>query len=191
MIQREYEKVYTTAGNDPILTTVDIANGIFLPDDQPDMPRNVVVTVSDGDTSISAGTITVHGLDSQGNIISESFDLSLSLTFTGTVGFATITNIVVSDLVGEDPMSDTLAVDTGEILQITTGHTILRAIQVGDSTGSADVQVIDNITGSTTNVALIAAGGAEGNYWFDCSIAQGIRIINGLDNPIMVIYQQL
>ena len=191
MIQKEYQKVYTTASGDSILDEVDIADGIYTPDAQPDIARNVEITVTDLDTSISAGTITVNGYDNEGVLVSESFDLSMALTFTGDVGFASIINIVVSNLTGADPTGDTIAVATGSILQITNGKTILRAVQIGDSAGSGNVQVIDNIAGSTTNVALIANGVPEGNYWFDCSIALGIRIINGLDAGITIIWEKI
>lgn len=81
----------------------------------PDMPRNITITVTDGDTSISAGTIVVTGEDLNGNTISETLDLSSALTLTGTKIFAEVTNIEVSGLVGNGG-TDNIKVGTGDVI---------------------------------------------------------------------------
>jgi len=76
--------------------------------------RNLVLTITDADTSISAGTVTITGLDDDGATITDSLDLSVSLTKTTANVYKTISNIVVASLAGEGA-GDKIKLLTAEI----------------------------------------------------------------------------
>ena len=61
---------------------------------QPDVPRNIVVTVTDADTSVTAGTVTVTGVGVNGEVVTEELTgFPGGLVQTGSVIFAKVTSI--------------------------------------------------------------------------------------------------
>ena len=96
-----------------ILAAIDIANGTqVLDEDTLTESRNLVLTVTDANTSISAGTVTITGLDDFGNVITDELDLTDALTLTTTNLYKSITSVVVADLEDEEA-GDTIAIETG------------------------------------------------------------------------------
>lgn len=96
-----------------ILVAIDIANGTqVLDEDTLIESRNLVLTVTDANTSISAGTVTITGLDDFGNVITDVLDLTSALTLTTTNLYKSITSVVVEDLADEEA-GDTIAIETG------------------------------------------------------------------------------
>lgn len=79
---------------------------------QPDVPRNVKLTITDGNTSISAYSITVAGKAPDGTTITETFTFADGLTPTGSKIFASITSWTINSIVG-DGSGDTLDVGYG------------------------------------------------------------------------------
>ncbi len=118
-----------------IVTTRVIAGGSQPLASQPDIPRNATITVTDANVSISAGTVTINGVDQLGASRSEVLDLSLALSFTGTVLWATITSVVVAGLLGNGA-ADTLAVGIGSTIYVdaltSTSPTALQAAIIND-----------------------------------------------------------
>ncbi len=118
-----------------IVTTRVIASGSQPLAAQPDVPRNATITVVDLNTSISAGTVAITGVDQLGAPQTESLDLGVALLFTGTVLWATITSVDVTGLVG-NAVADTLAVGIGSTIYVdaltSTSPTALQAAIIND-----------------------------------------------------------
>lgn len=102
------------ADNDRIVVSATIANGAQTIAAQPDCPRNITITVTDANASISAGTVTVVGTDSKGRSVQEVLTFP-TLTLTGTKIFASITSVTVSGLVGNG-VGDTIIVGVGNVI---------------------------------------------------------------------------
>jgi hypothetical protein len=79
---------------------------------QPDIPRNITITVTDGDTSISAFQIDIVGVDAKGQAATEQFLLAGGLVQTGNVAWATITSVTVTSITGAG-VGDVLDVGIG------------------------------------------------------------------------------
>jgi hypothetical protein len=82
-----------------IVTSVNLTNAALVVAAQPDVPRNVIVTVTDTTPSITAGTVTVAGQDAYGNTITEVFDFSTftsATAKTGTKIFGKVTSVVTT-----------------------------------------------------------------------------------------------
>jgi hypothetical protein len=106
------------ADGDAIVTVNDLADSTtYVLAGQPDVARPVIVDPTDADDSITAGTITVTGKDSDGTVI------TLVKTFTGgggtgsanvtsTTYFKSVTSVITSALTGESvvPGTDTMIV---------------------------------------------------------------------------------
>lgn len=88
------------AATNRYVASVNLTNIAFTIANQPDIPRNVTVTVTDTTPSINAGTITVIGFDISNQPITEVFTFpgtpAASRTFTGVFCFAQITSITAA-----------------------------------------------------------------------------------------------
>lgn len=73
--------------------------------------------------------------------------------------------------------------------QVVTGQGTLHAIVVGETAASA-IQIIDNTTGTTTNLGELKASIAEGTYRFDVRFHTGLRIYSAGDSKFTVIYSK-
>ncbi len=81
---------------------------------QPDVPRNVTITVTDADTSITAGLVTVSGITPQGVRTTEVFNITNGLTQTGRTIFAVVSSVVISGVAGSDGgTTDVITVGVG------------------------------------------------------------------------------
>lgn len=78
-------------------------------------------------------------------------------------------------------------IDTATTTQVHTGPGRLHAIIVG-TTAAGAIQVIDGTSGSTTNLAELAASVSEGTFTFNCAFASGLRIITAAASKITVVY---
>lgn len=84
---------------------------------QPDVPRNVKLTITDGNASISAYSITVAGKAADGTTITENFTFADGLTPAGSKVFASITSVTIDSIVG-DGAGDTLDMGFGSKLGV-------------------------------------------------------------------------
>ena len=142
----------------------------------PAHPRNVIITLTDGNNSIGGGTARVTGLDARGQAVSELITIaatSVTTTNTGAVAFATVTQI---DLYGF------------------TGVTTFPPIQA--DTFEIGVGVKFGLTGileGTTDVRYVNEGGTiiTTGYTVDgASATQGITFAaapNGARNYVVVL----
>lgn len=181
----DYEKqVVLPADDDSVLSPVTVADGTFLPDGQPDVPRilSVLVTTS----TVTAGFVTINGVDVNGDLVVESFDLSMAVAYNTTAAYASVTSIVVTDLADEDP-ADTIQAGTTVTAQLWAGKGVIASVIVPQTTNGY-VEIIDNITGSTTNVATLTSGIAAGVYKLKASIGSGLRVIIQGTKSILITY---
>lgn len=184
---KAYISVATTGA---IVASVDIANGTQTIAAQPDYPRTINITVTNTNADITAGIVTITGTAINGTQVTQALDLASAFTQTGTTIFKTITSVVVTGLLGATA-GDTLTVDSGNTVQLTTGRTTLISAVVGS--GASQVgkyQFIDNITGTTTNIAELKQAIAAGVYEFNCSISLGLRIVMSGATNLTVMYNQ-
>lgn len=72
--------------------------------------------------------------------------------------------------------------------QVKTGKGILKSIIVGE-TAAGSIKVIDNTTGTTTNLAELKASIVEGTYDFNVSFSTGLRIVTAGASKITVVYR--
>ena len=84
---------------------------------QPDVPRNVKLTITDGNSGISVYTITVAGKAPDGTSITEIFTFADGLTPAGSKIFASITSVTISALTGAGA-ADTLDLGYGTKLGV-------------------------------------------------------------------------
>lgn len=97
---------------------------------QPDVPRNLTVTVTDGDESITAGIVTVTGLDPQGRTIAEVMDVADGLTFTGNKIFAVVSSVVISAVAGSDAgATDVIVVGVGNVIGLPSPIDVAAAVK--------------------------------------------------------------
>lgn len=109
---------------------------------QPAYARNITLTFVDGDTSISAGTVTIVGTDIRGDAVTEVITgivTATTLSYAGDVAFRTITSITVSGFTGATQTNDTIKVGCGDIYGLTcelyATADVLQVIETGvDST---------------------------------------------------------
>jgi hypothetical protein len=117
---RTYDLNVPTEGadTDQIVASVNLTNTTFTIAAQPDVPRNVTITVTDTTPSIIAGTITITGTDVNGTTITEVLDMAgPTLTFTGTKVFVSVTSVVSADATVLGGAGDeTIIVGTGSVV---------------------------------------------------------------------------
>lgn len=88
-----------------IVVAVDIADGaqVIVGNSSPiDFASTVDVNIVDGDSSITAGTVTITGTDRAGAALSEPIDIADggTATYTTTASFRTVTTVTVAGLTG-------------------------------------------------------------------------------------------
>lgn len=179
----------TIADTDLIINSVHIEDGDFPLDGNVDFPRNITIDVTTA--TITAGTVTVTGIDFlTGLPASEVLDLSLATTLVGTIVFSEITSVVVADLADEDP-ADVFIVGVGSVIQVTKGRTTLKNVIITDDGGDVGkFQIIDGISGTTTNVAEFKKDIAANDYKLWVSISAGLRVVMSGDTPLTITYSQ-
>ncbi len=192
MLQYSDHKVayLAAASTTYVVASVDIANGTQTIAAQPDYPRTITITVTNTHSDITAGIVTVTGLDLNGQPSVETLDLSSAFTLTGTHIFASVTSVVVTGLLGATA-GDTIAVGIGDTCQLTYGRSTLINATVGSGAGTVGkYQFIDNNTGTTTNLAELKAAIAAGTYEWNASVSVGLRVVVTGTTPITVTYAQ-
>lgn len=78
-------------------------------------------------------------------------------------------------------------ISTATTTQVVTGPAILKKIIVGTTSAGA-IQIIDNTTGSTTNLAELQASVLPGVYEFNVVCSTGIRIVTAGASLITVVW---
>ena len=89
-----------------------------------EIPRNVVVTITDADKSITAGNVTVRGLDASGQPVGETFSMTSgagTTTFTGDYAYSVISSVVAWGFAGVTNADDNLKVGCGTKIGLPMG----------------------------------------------------------------------
>lgn len=154
------------AGTTDIVNTVNLTNTSLTVAAQPDVPRSMVVTVVDTTGSIVAGTVTITGVDANGNPVSEVIDCSAGAgTYQGSVPFAVVGSVVTAGFTvlggGGD---ETIAVGSSTKLGLPT--------MIGGSVESVYKACVDGAneavgTVSTTYGTIIPTTAPNGTRDFD------------------------
>ena len=179
----------TIADTDLIINSVTIVDGDFPLDGNVDFPRNITIDVTT--STISAGTVTVTGIDFlTGLPASEVLDLALATTLVGTIMFSEITSVVVAGLADEDP-GDTFIVGVGSVIQVTKGKTVFVSATPSDDLGNVGkYQFIDGLTGSTTNIGELKQDVAAQTFEYEVAVSKGLRVVMSGDTPLTITYNQ-
>lgn len=102
---------------DRIVTALDpVADGALTVAAQPDVPRNVTMTIVDANAS-SSGVCTVKGFDMFGFALTEVFTWAAAGTQAGTELFATVASAVVSGVAGA-AAGDTISIGVGNLIAL-------------------------------------------------------------------------
>lgn len=187
----DHSKAYVdVASTNYIVTSATIANGsLTIAHATLNPARNITIAVTT--STITAGTVTVTGTNFiTGKTDTEVLDLSAATSLTGTKVFSVISSVVVAGLADNDP-ADTIIVGAGATVQLTVGRTTFVSAIVGSGAGTiGKYQFIDNITGTTTNLAELKATIAAGVYEFNASVSLGLRLVLAGTTSITVIWNQ-
>jgi hypothetical protein len=112
--------VEANAGASTIVTEVAISTltlGALTIAAQPDYPRNLRVFITDANSTVTGGTVTVVGQDQNGEPITEVFTLSTAAaatTITGTLAFSKVVSATWALVGGTVTASDdTVAIGIG------------------------------------------------------------------------------
>lgn len=127
---------------------------------QPDVPRNVTITITDGDTSITAFDIDVLGVDAKGDAKTENFVFAGGLSQTGNIAFATITSVTVNSITGAG-VGDILDVGIGSKLGL--ANNIYATGEVYKvKKNNADWPAANYTVDATYDTVDVSTGGAIG-----------------------------
>jgi len=139
---------------DRIVVGVDWDDGTLVIAAQPDVPRNITATLTDGDSSTS-GTLTITGTDINGRAVVETMapnGAGNGKTLTGTKIFKTVTSVVISGSAGSGD-DDHLVVGVGNL--IGTPVDLAAAAEVVlvrlNGTIDADVTIATGVSTSGVN----------------------------------------
>lgn len=78
-------------------------------------------------------------------------------------------------------------INTATTTQVFTGACVLVSITVNTTT-TGTIGIIDGTTGTAATVGQLKASVAEGTYWYNDTMANGIRIYTGGASDITVNY---
>lgn len=140
---------------------------------QPDVPRNITITITDADVSISAFQINVVGVNAKGQADTEQFLFAGGLVQTGNVAFATITSVTVTSIVGANA-GDILDVGIGSKLGLSNviyvAGDVFKVKRNNVNSPPADYTV--NATYHTVDPTLGGAivGGEDFSCWFKSNL---------------------
>lgn len=108
------------AASNRIVTSVNLTNVALTIAAQPDVPRNLTVTVTDTTPGITAGTLTVVGTNPAGDAITEAFSFASFVSGTAKVGtkiFASVTSATASGFTALGGAGDeTIVVGIGNVI---------------------------------------------------------------------------
>lgn len=105
------------ADDDRIVTSTDFATGNLAVAAQPDTPRNLTVNLTDANSSVSAGTLTITGKSPDGTTITESCTYAQARTgYVGTRIFASVTSVAIASAAGGAAGVDVVIVGVGNVI---------------------------------------------------------------------------
>jgi hypothetical protein len=154
------------AGACTLVADVLAANGAQVIAAQPDFPRKLLLFITDGDSSISAGTLDLVGVGASGEAVSESIDLTGgTASKTSTKVYASLTSATVADLTGNGA-GDNIALGVAGALGLVGQKTPASA---AFAVHKADVDSADETVGTVDATAgsIVPTTAADGTKTFD------------------------
>lgn len=121
---------------------------------QPDVPRNVVINFTDGDTSIDAFDLTVAGTAPDGSAVTENFTFAGGLDQVGSKIFAKVTSVTLNSINGNGA-ADTLDLGYGAKIGVpvpagATGLSIVKLVSNGAEEAASATDTTNNSFTATT-----------------------------------------
>jgi len=171
--QSAYLGAPVVADPDRIVTSAPYDNGTLTIAAQPDTPRNITVTVTDANASITAGILTVTGVDPMGNAVVEVMDITDGLTFTGTKMFGSVTSAVITDEVGSQA-------STTDVIVIGVGN---RIALPQDIVGSQAVKHV-YLGGARVAAPVVTAGPQISSVDVSAATYNGTKALQVIYSPI-------
>jgi hypothetical protein len=141
------------AVDDYIVASAALADSTtYVKAHQPDVARPLIITITDADSSITAGTITITGTDDLGAALTHVFTFAAggSTTSTSTGYFKTVSSVVTSALTGEGAGD---VVKVGTTTTIPTQYCLFGAL----ANGSGKAKTTGSSTSLTSATALSGA----------------------------------
>ena len=153
---------------DRIVTSVAFTDGALIIAAQPDVPRNLTATLTDGDSSVT-GVLTITGTDPKGRTVTEvmSPTAGVGLTLTGTKIFASVTSCVVSGCTGETG-ADVVVIGIGNVIGLPWDIDNAAAVQHTYLGGTRLTPTV--ATGTSTSGVDASAGTYDGAAWLHCYV---------------------
>lgn len=149
-----------------IVAEANLTNKSWTIAGQPDVPRNLVLTVVDTTPGITAGTVTVVGVGAYGQAVTETFDCSAgAATYTGNVAFATVTSVVTSSFATLGGSGDeTFKVGAGTKLGLPVYK--LKDVHKACVDGADETIGTHNLTYGTIIPNTAANGTRDFDFWY-------------------------
>lgn len=119
------------ADDDRIVTAVDFANGARTIAAQPDVPRNLTITMADANASVTGGTVTIIGEDVLGRVITDAWAIITNLGVKTTTNvYAKVTSVTVAGLTGVvTGGADQVKVGVGTVVGLPLDITTVAAVK--------------------------------------------------------------
>lgn len=108
------------------------------------MPRNLVVTITDANASITGGYVTVFGIDANGEPVKEVFTaVGGTQTITGNVAFAQVTRAVVWGFTGTvTAADDNVKIGVGNKIGLPMGRNCVLLDVIKDLHNNVGIQIV-------------------------------------------------
>jgi hypothetical protein len=154
-----------------IVADVAMSNVALTIAAQPDYPRKLRVRITDADSSVSAGTVTIVGKDQNGTAVSEVVTLTGgTATKVTTKAYSHVTSATVASLAGNTGSDHiSIGVDTALGLPTGPGFTGFAVHKANAQNADEAVGTVDATAG--TVVPTTAADGAKNfEFWYTANV---------------------
>jgi hypothetical protein len=109
---------------------------------QPDLPRNIKSTLTDANASITSLTVTIVGVDINGDAATEVLTHAAANTQTGNTAFATVTSITTAVAGGTAGAGDVLDIGWGVKFGLMGDYKAVVKVTEDDAdTGTGDITI--------------------------------------------------
>lgn len=143
----------------------------------PKIPRNIVYTITDGNSGISAFSITAVGIGVDGSAVTETITQAGGLVQTGSKIFATLTSVTVNSCVGSGA-GDTLDIGYGVKIGVPlpAGATSFSVVKLV-SAGSAEAASATDTTNNSLTFTTAPDGAKDFEIWYEYLDPNDVAII--------------
>ncbi len=155
------------ADDDLIVTSTNMKVGSYTFDAQPDIPRNITVTATAGDTADTMGTITITGTNYSDEEISEEIIPVAGSTVAGALAFKTVSSVVGAGwVIDGSETNDTIVVGTGNKLGLhleldVASEVIMGVLGTAITATNATVSTPASLEGTTIDMSSATYDGIK------------------------------